>query len=371
MLFVLATLFAALLAGCGGTATGAGTGSTARTLLKQTFGGSHKVDSGRLSFQLTLKPSGSKSFTAPITLAFGGPFQSLGSGKLPKSDFTVSISAEGHTGALSIISTGSKGYVSVSGTAYQLPASEFKQLESSFSTVASPASGGGGKGTLGKVGVDPMSWLVNPQVAGTGTVGGTSATEIKAGVQMPNLLRDLNKLLAKAPALGVSGSGSVPTSITSAQQAEIAREVKNPTIRVWTGSSDKTVRRLALSLSLPVSGQTSSLLGGMTSAALSLQLNYSDLNQPQAITAPTKVQPYSQFQKKLSNVVTEIEGVIAEYAQGASGSATSTGAATAPAATSTTGGSGATVSSYSQCITAAGSDVAKMQKCASLLGSGG
>ena len=46
------------------------------TLLKQTFSGSHKVNSGDLNLTPDDRPSGSSMLSGPITLSFGGPFQS-------------------------------------------------------------------------------------------------------------------------------------------------------------------------------------------------------------------------------------------------------------------------------------------------------
>jgi len=42
------------------------------------------------------------------------------------------------------------------------------------------------------------------------------------------------------------------------------------------------------------------LLGGGSTAALSLTVQYADLNQPQTISAPTSVKPFSQFGSKLN-----------------------------------------------------------------------
>ena len=92
------------------------------------------------------RPSGSSTLNGPITLSFGGPFQSLGKGKLPKSNFNVSISALGKTGSLGILSTGTTGYVTLQGTSYQLPAATFQKLESSFAALASSPGGGSGSG---------------------------------------------------------------------------------------------------------------------------------------------------------------------------------------------------------------------------------
>ena len=136
-----ATFVAIAVAACGSSSSGGGSGN-AQSLLKQTFSGSHTVNSGNLSFSLTIEPSGSSKLSGPITLSFGGPFQSLGKGKLPKSNFNVSISALGHTGTLGILSTGTSGYVSLDGTSYQLPQATFQKLESSFSSVGSGSGSG-------------------------------------------------------------------------------------------------------------------------------------------------------------------------------------------------------------------------------------
>ena len=145
-------------------ACGSSSGGDANTLLKQTFTGSHAVNSGNLTFSLTVIPSGSSTLSGPITLSFGGPFQSLGKGKMPKSNFQVSISALGKTGSLGILSTGKTGYVTLQGANYQLPAATYQKLESSFEQVG--ASGANpGSGALSALGIDPMHWLVKPSVA--------------------------------------------------------------------------------------------------------------------------------------------------------------------------------------------------------------
>ncbi len=65
------------VAGCGGSS------GSAAGLLRQTFCGQHTVRSGNLKVALTLTPSGSRTLTGPVSLSLSGPFQSLGSGKLP------------------------------------------------------------------------------------------------------------------------------------------------------------------------------------------------------------------------------------------------------------------------------------------------
>ncbi len=349
-------------------ACGSSSNDNASTLLKQTFSGSHTVNSGNLSLSLTITPSGSSTLTTPISLSFGGPFQSMGAGKLPKSNFSVSLTTAGKTGSLGLLSTGTAGYVTLQGASYQLPAATFQKLESSFAGLASSPSNSSGSGTLAKLGIRPLDWLAKPSVVGNESVGGTQTTHIHAAVNVSSLLGDVDTFLHKASSVGVSGASQLPTSISPTSRARIASEVQNPIFDVWTGTSDKTVRRMTIRVTLPVTGQLSTELGGMRSAQIGLTMQYTNLNQPQTIAAPTTVRPYTEFTGKLRTFLTAIEGGLA----GAAG-----GGATNPTAPSTSSGSGTgssgtttKVEQYSQCIANAHGDVGKMQKCASLINGG-
>ncbi len=352
------------LAGCGG-----GSGD-ATTLLRQTFTGSHKVDSGNLGFSLTVVPTGSSTLKGPISLSLTGPFQSLGTGKLPESAFKISLGALGAGTAVTIISPGTSGYVTYQGQSYKLPQATYSRLESSFSQLGSSPGASNGSGVLGRLGIQPQRWLVDPKIVGDEAIGGAQTTHIRAGINVAALLADLNTFLQRASSLGVAGASSFPHGISQPTRARIAGEIQNPTFDLWTGTSDKTLRRLQIGLTLPVRGQTSTLLGGLRSAGVGLTMQYADLNQPQTIAAPTALLPYSVFQTKLraflQGLQTGIGSATTGGLSGTSGGAAGTGNGPA-SGSSSAGGSGANYGSYTQCIQAAGSDIAKMQQCAPLL----
>ncbi|HET8977030.1 MAG TPA: hypothetical protein VFN87_02670 [Solirubrobacteraceae bacterium] len=350
MVLVFGALLCALaVAACGSSsATGSSSGN-AQTLLAQTFSSGHTVKSGVLGFTLSIDPSGSSTLTTPIVFSLDGPFQSRGTGKLPASAFTVGISALDKHGSLGVISTGTAGYVTLQGNAYQLPQADFQKLESSFSSVGGSGSAAG----LAGLGINPQHWLEHPVIVGSDTVGGAQTTHIRSGVNVGALLADLNTFLGKT-AKTTGSSSSIPSQIPAATQQKIAAAVKNATVDVWTGKSDQTLRKLTLSLTIPVSGQTSAQLGGMTAAGVGLTIQYAHLNQPQTISAPSHVLPYSQFTTKLRALLAGVQGAVGSGAGGSSsGSASSS-----------------KVAKYSACIQKAGQDVAKMQKCASLLNGG-
>jgi hypothetical protein len=364
----LLAIVCALLAACG-----TSTPSNPNTLLKQTFSGKHNITSGDLSFRLTITPSGSNTLKGPIVLDFGGPFQSRGTGKLPQSNFSISVSASGKRATLGILSTGNAGYVSLNGQSYQLPQATFQRLESNFASVAGPSGSGSNSGSLTKLGIQPLNWLNNPTIVGSEDVAGTSTTHIRAGVNATALVSGLSQFLQKTSSLGVTGSTRYPSGLPASTQSRIASEIQHPSFDVWTGNDDKTMRRLQLGLTIPVSGQVSTALGGLNAATFGLRIQYSNLNEPQTISAPSNVQPYSQFQTKIQAFAQALAGGLTGV--GAAGSGTSSaGGATTGSTGSTTGApgtttpaTGAATTAYGRCIQAAGTDVTKMQQCATLL----
>jgi hypothetical protein len=374
---VLVVLASLVLAACGSSSSDSSSGSPS-TLLSQTFTGTHKVTSGVLNLTLTIDPSGSSTLNGPITLSFGGPFQTRGAGKLPESNFTVSVSAQGRNASLGILSTGTSGYVTLQGTSYQMPQATFQKLESSFAQLASGAGTSQGSGTLAKLGIRPLQWLTHPTTVGTEKVGGAQTTHIHAGINVPALLNDLNTFVERASsASNVSGASQLKSGIPPATRQKIAAAIRNPSFDVWTGTSDKTIRRLTIALTLPITGNLSTQLGGVKSADIGLTMQYSDLNQPQTITAPTTVRPYSEFQSKVSAFIQGLQGaaagVLGSGGSSAGGGTSSGGGSSSSSGGASPGGAGSSssVTKYGQCIQQANGDVAKMQKCASLLGSGG
>jgi hypothetical protein len=272
------------IAGCGG-----GSGD-AKKLLRETFSGQHKISSGVLDVQLTIDPAGSSTLHGPITLSFGGPFESLGPGRLPQSDFKLGVAGFGFAGSLGILSTGTAGYVTLKGIAYELPQASFQRLESSFAAAAAP----GGGGIFNRL----EAALTNPTVVGEEAIAGAKTTHIRAGINVAALLADVSGLLQRASSLGVSGTGALAGGISAATQRRIAGLISNPTFDLWTGVSDRTLRRLQIGATVAVSGQIGQLLGSR-SVDLGLSIEYSSLNQPQTIAAPATVRPFSELAVRL------------------------------------------------------------------------
>jgi len=358
---LLAALAAVAVSACGSS----GSSGDAATLLNQTFSGAHKINSGNLSLTLTINPSGSQTLRGPLTVSFGGPFQSRGAGKVPQSNFSISFNALGRSGSLGLVSTGTAGYVTLQGTSYQLPAATFQKLESSFSQAGSSS----GQSTLNRLGIQPLQWLQNPKIVGDETVGGADTTHIRAGVNVDAFVNGISTFLQRSSSLGVSGAPRFSGGLSASTKSKIAAEIQNSSVDVWTGKSDKTLRRLLIGLTVPVSGQISTLLGGLRSASIGLNLQYADLNQPQTIAPPTTVHPFTEFVSKVRAIAQQLQAGLGSALTGGglSGSGSSGSGSGSGSGGSGASGSASSVQNYSQCIQNAGSDVTKMQQCSSLL----
>jgi len=153
--------------------------------------GKHRITSGVLSLRATVIPHGSTASSTPITISFGGPFESLGSGRGTESDFTVAVAAGGQRLSLGLRTTATVGYLRLNGSWFRLPAKQFAQLRKSLA-----ASGGSGLASLpGPVG-QPIDVAEATRTACDATVDGTQTTEVRARVDVRALADELGTLLA-------------------------------------------------------------------------------------------------------------------------------------------------------------------------------
>ncbi len=350
---LLALLVASLtgLAACGG---GDDAGSDANALLKETFGPDQNVESGNLAISLGLDAKGLKGIEDPVSIKLNGPFETSGKGKLPKLDLALTLGGAGANFAAGVVTTGEKGWIELQGTAYAVDDATFAQFKKGYEDSAAKTEGDSGNPSFSSLGIDPLRWLKDPEVAGTETVGGAETHHITAGVDVSAFLKDISTLLGKAGQLG-QATADVPTSLTEQQRRDIEASVKDAALEVWTGKDDKALRRVKLTIGIEVPEAVRPRAGGLSTGTLTFDLTISDLNEPQTIAEPKNARPLA-----------ELQGLFGGGATGATNGTqpTTPAAPAAPPSAAPTGES----SEYLECITAAGNDVAEIQKCATLAG---
>jgi hypothetical protein len=352
---LLVALLTVLVAGCGGSKDQASGTTDVNHLLQKTFAGGKKLDSGRLDLTLKLDLQGGQSsqLNGPITLKLSGPFQTQGKGKLPLFDMDASFQGAGQSFKAGLESTGDKGFVNFQGTDYAVTDQVFQQFRTGYEQAQQQSAKQSGQ-SLATLGIDPRRWLTNPRNEGEAKVGDADVVRITGDVDVAKLLDDVNNALDKARGLGVQGSQSLPQKLTDAQKQQAQKAIKALSIEIDTGKADTTLRRMLINLDVATSASST---GGAQSGKVSLDFQLLDLNKSQSIKPPASAKPFAGLLSQLGGLGLGTGATSGSGSSGSSGSGSSGGA------------SATQLKKYSDCITAAGSDTTKAQKCADLLSS--
>ncbi len=365
LLSLVAMLAAGSLLSACGDDEGGGGGDDVASILKSTFGSDKPVRSGKLDVAVSLDAQGLPNITGPIALKLTGPFQSNGKDSLPGFDFDLSLNASGQSFTAGAVSTGDKGFLTFQDQNFAIGDELFASFKTGYQQAQKESGDSEGGPTFKALGIDPLRWLGGAKDAGTQDVGGTSTTHITATIDVPKFLLDINTLLGKADDLGVAGQAQaqVPTTLTAQQRTQIAEAVKSAKVDVYSGEDDRLLRRLAVVLTFDVPQASREDAGGLQAGTLKLDLTIADLNQKQTITAPQNARPLEELTSQLGGGGGAVTG-----AAGAAAPAAPTGDAGASGDPGTdTGGAPAANPEYLECLDAAGTDLAKVQECATTL----
>lgn len=346
----------ALVTGCG--SSGGGSSSDARALIDKAF--THSIPSATMTLNIQAKISGIAQLTQPVNLKVAGPYQSNGKGKLPSFNWQVSVSGGGQAFSGGVISTGDNAFVNFQGTNYEVGAAKVAEVNKQLASQA-----GTGK-SLKDYGIDPQSWVKDPQDKGDENVNDTDTTHVQAGVDVAKMISDFNKTIAQAG--GAMGSNT-PSQLTPDQISQITQIVKDPKFDIYIGKDDDTIRRLAVSVDFEIPSDKRAQFQGAEGGTLSFSIDFAKVGEKQTITAPANAHPISELQQQLGGLGGGLGGL---GGSGSSGSG-SGGSGSSGSGGSGSGGSGANPSAaqfekYSKCLQSADpSDTGAIQKCAQLL----
>jgi hypothetical protein len=340
----------ALVAGCGG--GGGGSSQDARALIDKAFKTS--IPSADLTLNIQAEVRGIAQLQQPVSLKVAGPYQSNGSKKLPDFNWQVSVSGGGQAFSGGLISTGDNAYVNFQGTNYEVGAARVAQFNNQLSTQT------GARKSLKDFGIDPQSWVTDPQDKGDESVNGADTTHVEATLDVGKMLSDFNKTIQSAG--GAMGS-SAPQQLSQATIDKISQSVKNPKFDIYVGKDDSRIRRLAVKVDFDVPADQRAQLQGAEGGTISFQIDFAKVGQPQTVTAPEGARPISELQQQL--------GGLAGGLGGSGGSSGSPGGSSGSGGSGSGGGSSPSPSQYdkySKCLQAADpSDTAAIQACTKLL----
>jgi hypothetical protein len=332
LLWILVAVVGAFaLAGCGGGDAGSSGASSASpaTLIQQTFGSDQAVRSGRITFAA----KGAAGSSGDFDFKLSAKFDQGAKDQLPKLDGELSLKSSGGSLQAGAISTGTKGFLTVAGTAYAVSDKDYASFTKSYlGDQQKTAKAKGSRPTLGALGIHPENWLKDPKTVGERSIGGAPTVHLTAGVDVPKMLADVKTIVAR---------NNLSSQLSAADIDQLGTSVKSATVDIDTGTEDHRLRRLVIHLTL-------------ATGAIDLALQYDDLDQPQAIVAPKDARSINDLTQALGQLSSQASG----------GTATTPGTTIPPAGTS---GMTQQEQKYADCLKAAGTDLTKVQACAKYL----
>jgi hypothetical protein len=342
-----ALLAALLLAACGG----GGNGEDPQQVLQQTFDNPTSIRSGTFDLDFKIETNGGDnpgSFEAKL----GGKFAGQGSDQFPKFDIDASVRAESGSQTLSgsggLISTGNQAFVNYQGTDYAVPQPLYDEFTTTYAQLQDQSSGGKSTNLLQALNISPGDWLTDLKNDGTEDVEGTKTIHVSGSANVSKLVEDLKTIAQRA--------GNAVGNVDTQQLDQLNDIVQSGDIDVYSGESDKLLRRFQIHVDLKPPAGTP---GAPDSLSVDILLNLADVNKPQTFNAPANAQPLNSLFQSLGINPNQL-GDALRGGLGTSGALPESGGSTA--APSASG-----VQAYEQCLSQA-SGSAALQKCAALLG---
>lgn len=305
---LLAALVAALtLSACGGSDSGDGGGGDTPAagdkaqdrkdmarLIKQGFGPNEAARSGKLDGTIDLEVKGVPRYKGPIELTASGGFELAKGADVPDFRIDVGLVLNDHAIGGELVLAGGDAFIQLGTTGYKLPADITQKL----SAPAAALDNGLAK-TAGMFFIRPDRWQKNGRIVGDEDVAGVQTEHARAQIKAGPFFEDLARLVRTLTLLRVTEAVGLPEKITPAQRAALGRSVASATGDVWLGKKDHVLRKAHIEGKLVVAKKDRKVLGGMTSATLTGDVNITDVGRPQNIRGPKQLGSYDDLQLSL------------------------------------------------------------------------
>lgn len=290
LLTIIATLaVAAVAAGCGGDDGG---GSDAEALLEKAF--AKEVKSADLKIDVGAELEGVEQLDGPLSLRIEGPYESQGKNKLPLFDWDFGVEGGGQSLAGGLVVTENNAFVEFQGTNYEVGSELFQRYTSQLEQQSSS-----GPRSLKALGIDPASWLEDPEVGDGDDIGGDSTQVITGDVDVERVARDFFDLV-KSPAvrqqLEAQGQAAPEIPEPSDEDLEKAADAIEKFDFEANVDEQDQLRRLFVEadFNVPEGSDAGSLQGGK----ITFEFVLSEVGIEPEIVAPEGARPLSELARR-------------------------------------------------------------------------
>lgn len=300
----------AALAACGGGSDKSGESPQA-VVDEATLQG---IESGNVDLSLGIEAQGSEGGNVDVSLS--GSFQGEGKGELPQLDMTAK--AKGSIGGNDVDFEGgivllpNSAYVNYEGTEYEVDPTTFSFVESALRQAQ--REGGAESGSAGVAGCQEEfgklkvgNFIDNGANDGSADVGGTGTTKVSGDLDVSGAIdAALEVAESQACRAQLAAAGPLPSEaeIDKAEN-EVSSAVKSAHVDVYVGDDD-IVRRIAAQLKIEPKNSGS----GPKSVEIDLDLQLTEVNEEQKISAPGNAKPLSKLFLELGVNPIELLGLL-------------------------------------------------------------
>lgn len=242
-------------------------------VLSETAANLAEIQSGTLGLAVAVIAEGELEGDAGFELS--GPFSFEGDEGLPLIDWDFTRSSGEDTTSTAFISDGESAFIEVDGQAYELPEEQLSQFSMSGDDLES-----------GFEGLEVDTWIENAEVTEQGD------TQTIEG--------DLSVVAAVNDLLGLAGSAGAgaSTEIEGEDAERLENAVESSSITLVTGTEDRLLRRLTITIELGA-GVPERLegagLGSLVSADVTFEMRIENHNEPVEVTAPADALPIEEL----------------------------------------------------------------------------
>ena len=224
------------------------------------------LESASFEGELSFSSEGEKN-----AIKTSGSFEDRGPKEMPVADVKVRVNVESAGVKLDggFVTTGDKAWFTRGDTAYAIPQDPWDKI---VEARESGQGAGSAQQPTPQLNVEPGDWLRKISAENGGQVDGVETTHISADVDAAaaaaGLLKEMN------------GAGQLPFDLPAGVEERAAKTLGDAQLDVWVGK-DEIVRRLSFELD----GKGD----GGRAVQMDLRFELSDVNEPQDVSAPSKV----------------------------------------------------------------------------------
>jgi hypothetical protein len=323
---VLAVMLVLSAAACGtGAASSGPNGETAEEFLAQVFTSSYDLTAATGSYSVSVQfdlgdvPASQQQMVQLLQSGFTASGTFAYSNEPKAADYTLTCTLMGQPMNLGIRLLENNCWFCYGNQWYAAPEELLQAMDRGAAAQPDTAEV---EQLLTNLGLDPVTWFDDPQIAGAEVIDGVAVVHLTGSPDMAKMIGDVFALMQNEQFMALVGSSSgmdagqpMPTAAELQEVRSMTADMfKDTTVDMWVGRDDYIPRKLVFSgqLAMPPEAASTGLEGMDLTATMSLQ----NINQVPLIERPFLPQPFEAFEKAME----QDTGLLGLLMQGLTGS---------------------------------------------------